>query len=333
MKHSFLEVLRANRRAVDKMIDLGARRELLDLLRAANSELNDRLHGMRRKDTFTAVHARTAKAEIIAALRHAEGAFREHVVSRSIRAGRVAVVHAKDVIEAGERQFHGIAYELPIERALKLDARLSGNAASLLRQHEASTKRYGRRMLGEFEREMRLGIIQKETMDDVVDRLVGHGGPKGVFVEKRWMAERVARTELLYSYNSASQLAIEESALELPDMRRIILAHFDRRTAMDSVFVHGQIKRIDEPFVDGDGRVYMVPPARPNDREVVAPYRLSWPVPASWMPRPKDERIEAAGGRDELTDEQEAELRRKPRASATIPHVSMDDVAKFRGQI
>lgn len=329
---AFLALLRANRKAVDKMVDYGARKELLRLLREANEDLRERLksRNVRGATKLAVAQMQVARAEIADAVRRVEGKVRDHLTSKSLGLGRLGIRHAVETVQMGEKHFRGVTFELPVERALKMNHRLTGSRATLMRQHEASVARYGKHMIREFERQMRLGIVTGQTQDAIVDRLVAHGGPEGLFVEKRWWAERVVRTELMYSYNDAQQVGIEEQALEFRDMRRIILAHFDRRTAMDSVFVHGQIVRVDEPFVDGDGRVYMLPPARPNDREIVQPYRLAWPVPETWMPRPKAERVAAAGGREELTPEQAAVLkatRRRP--SEAIPHVSADDVRDF----
>ena len=46
----------------------------------------------------------------------------------------------------------------------------------------------------------------------------------------------------------------------------------------DSYAVHGQIRRPEEPFEWWEG-AYMHPPNRPNDREVVVPHRIQWPIP------------------------------------------------------
>lgn len=46
----------------------------------------------------------------------------------------------------------------------------------------------------------------------------------------------------------------------------------------DSYAVHGQIRRPTEPFQSWYG-LYQHPPNRPNDREIVVPHRIAWPLP------------------------------------------------------
>jgi len=54
------------------------------------------------------------------------------------------------------------------------------------------------------------------------------------------------------------------------------VATFDKVTGQDSVFVHGQTKRLSEMFVDDKGREYDAPPNRPHDREIVVGWRSSY---------------------------------------------------------
>ncbi len=80
------------------------------------------------------------------------------------------------------------------------------------------------------------------------------------------------------AYNRSGWEGAREAHDQLGDVCKILSATFDDRTGWDSYQVHGQIRRIDEPFVSAFGR-YMHPPNRPNDREVVVPHRLSWSIP------------------------------------------------------
>lgn len=83
-----------------------------------------------------------------------------------------------------------------------------------------------------------------------------------------------------YAYNAAKLDTFSQLRRDgLPSLKKKIVAHFDRRTAPDSIAVHGQIRDVDGPnsyFVDGDARVYQHPPARPNDRETVLPWLEEW---------------------------------------------------------
>jgi len=74
------------------------------------------------------------------------------------------------------------------------------------------------------------------------------------------------------------------------DMVKILVAGFDDRTGWDSYQVHGQIRRLDEPFEwvtkNGETIAYMTPPNRPNDREVVVFHRVAWEIPEELQPVP-----------------------------------------------
>jgi len=94
-------------------------------------------------------------------------------------------------------------------------------------------------------------------------------------------------------YNRASLDASRELDDQLGDVVKILCATFDGRTAWDSYLVHGQIRRVDEPFecpeYNGSVHRYMHPPNRPNDREVVVTHRVAWPIPPELRPRPRSE--------------------------------------------
>jgi hypothetical protein len=78
--------------------------------------------------------------------------------------------------------------------------------------------------------------------------------------------------------NRANWETVREADAQLGDMLKILSATFDERTAADSYAVHGQIRRPEEAFQSWFG-LYQHPPNRPNDREVVVPHRMSWPIP------------------------------------------------------
>lgn len=80
------------------------------------------------------------------------------------------------------------------------------------------------------------------------------------------------------AYNRAGWETIRAADDELGDMCKILSAVFDDRTGWDSYQAHGQIRLPDEAFAWAGG-LYQAPPNRPNDREVVVPHRISWPIP------------------------------------------------------
>lgn len=195
----------------------------------------------------------------------------QRAVSKTVKAT------ARDLSKL-ETAFTGVTRPLRIREAAQLAGVVDRSFRPLLSQHKTSVQRYGNAMIGEFRKIMRKGIITGASNGEMVDALVKHGGPNGLFQAKRYWARRIVRTEVAHAQNEARLNTIVESQrTDFPDIRKKILATFDNRTAMDSIGVHGQVRAPLELFMDGAGRQYLRPPARPNDRETIVPWRAAWP--------------------------------------------------------
>lgn len=69
----------------------------------------------------------------------------------------------------------------------------------------------------------------------------------------------------------------KEDDFEYDPMFKKLVATFDDVTGRDSVVLHGQTRPVDQPFYDKvNGITYMAPPNRPNDREIIVPWRESY---------------------------------------------------------
>jgi hypothetical protein len=90
---------------------------------------------------------------------------------------------------------------------------------------------------------------------------------------ERWKADRIFRTELFTAYNGAHLEGLK-NARDIYDIpvRKSAIVTFDSRTGSDSYPMQGQVRDLEENFVDGDGRSFMHPPGRPNDREKEIPW-------------------------------------------------------------
>lgn len=216
--------------------------------------------------------------------------------------------HTVDAVSHLEEAFTGIAQPLRLRQALVFDNVARGVQSSLLRQHLTSVDRYGASMIGEIEQTMATGMVAGFTQWDMVNALTGFAGPRGqvsmsarvvngrverlaeeeipegLFTRYRSWAWRIVRTETSHAYNEARLAGLIEMRAEMPDLAKKILATFDQRTAYDSIVVHGQIRPLDGLFTDGLGRQYQRPPGRPNDREVLIPWRSRWPETPSTAP-------------------------------------------------
>lgn len=162
--------------------------------------------------------------------------------------------------------------------AARVDPVVSGIQASRIRIVRRSYERYGERVTSEFERRIRVGLASGKNQSAMVDDLIGVAADEerlGPFAAQRYWPARVVRTEVAHAQNAASDDAIRDmsNAIGREPLKRKILAVLDKRTAWDSVVVHGQVRAEGELFRDGAGREYERPPARPNDRETIVPWR------------------------------------------------------------
>lgn len=153
-------------------------------------------------------------------------------------------------------------------RGIDLGALLETEREILIERHAESLARWGQVVADRVRSELQTATITRDAMDnvvDIVDRSIDG---------ERWQAERIVRTETVHSYNAAHNTALREArdTGQVEGVKKSAIATFDARTDEDSIPVHGQVRELDEPFVDGDGRVYQHPPGRPNDREKEIPW-------------------------------------------------------------
>lgn len=299
-----VEILRANRARVLRTAETTDVNAVNRLLADARRELERRLADAKRRglgERYTADRIRATIAVVRDVQDHLARAMHANAKDRFRKLAERGIEDVARYVTAMEKRYTGVTPELAIDRAVRFDALVSGTEASLLRQHEVSVDRYGTHMIGEMENAMRLGVATGATTDQMINAIVktnapegwrpgegmtaGEGKVAGEFVRQQYWAERIVRTESMFSYNSSGWRAmVETHDADFPDMKRIIVATFDSRTADDSKYVHGQIRGVREQFYDGK-KYYLHPPNRPNDRECVVAHRPHWPIPAVAQPR------------------------------------------------
>lgn len=206
-----------------------------------------------------------------------------------------------------ERTYSGITSLGPrFLEAMQLDVAVAGADATVLRRVATDPKYRGEEaQTGVIDR---YGIAVVNGFEGVLQQAMLTGQPWGevrasLTAESAWLqdtprfwAERIARTECMAAINRAGQETMEQAQEQLGEMFRILVCVFDDRTSADSVAVHGQVRRMDEPFESWNGE-FMSPPDRPNDRACVVPHMKDWPLPNELMPLP-DSAVDAAWARD-----------------------------------
>lgn len=105
---------------------------------------------------------------------------------------------------------------------------------------------------------------------------------------------RLAATEGAIAYNEAIVDGIHALSNEFPDLMMRWTEHVsdatwrptDKKTAADSIALHGQVAGPGEPFtmpLGGPmfpGGQWYSPPNRPHDRAILVPWRKAWGIPA-----------------------------------------------------
>jgi hypothetical protein len=279
-----------------------AARRLIEMLARADRDVSFRLRAAQKhrggpKASFTEASLLAYREQIQKVIEFAKDRLRGLTSDEALRVAGTGYGMTRDLFSSLETAFTGVTVPVRLREAAILELK-----QTLLQRHLSSADRYGETMTRQMNRILAQGMVQGKSQSQVVDDLVRIRGPQGVvslkamevqpgmivrvseeiipeglFVRYRSWAWRIVRTETAEAQNAAHVQAIGQFRDQFPDVKKKILATFDKRTAWDSVAVHGQVRSIDKPFMDGAGRVYQRPPARPNDREVVVPWRTSWP--------------------------------------------------------
>lgn len=291
------EILRENRRRAQVAAQEVGVARLRKMLERAQADLNDRIaraEGLRGAgaDNFTAVRARMVLGQVRDVLRNLTGSMRDLLVEQAVDASEAQTASVLHYLAEGERLFAGTSHPLGISQAAVLDYVRQGAESSVLRRivtdpshrgHRGVLDRYGESVIGKFEEALQQRALTGKPWNEVREDLV----KESPFLQQapaHW-AERIVRTESIAANNRASQEAMTSANDQLGGgMLKILCAAFDARTSWDSYQVHGQIRRVSEPFNDWE-HAYMHPPNRPNDRETVVPHRIHWPVPLTLKPK------------------------------------------------
>lgn len=289
-----IAILDAARRAALGYANQTSKTKVTDLMRRAHAELVSRLKDVPATDgSFTTLQMRSTLKQIEAVIRMTKTQLLGTVVTAADEVGNNSTAATLRYLREAEKTYRGVGGAgLGINTAKVFDAAVTGTSTSVLRRiatdpskpgHKGVMDRYGDAVIDHFEKTLQTSIVTGAPWDDVKNQLVS-GSPFLQSAPEHW-AERIVRTELMGAHNMAGFLATQEIHAQTGGtMIRILCATFDDRTASDSYAVHGQIRRMDEPFESWFGS-YMTPPNRPNDREVVVPHSIEWKIPENLHPK------------------------------------------------
>lgn len=190
-------------------------------------------------------------------------------LGQSLRTG--VTISVKDIIEEIEKLNAGIRGG-QVDLNIRAAAVLSRSEKLLVTQYDASTARYGEELRGRMARVLSDAAVRNQSIDTVTRRLAG---TKGLIRTEEWKVERIARTEFLNGYNTGRLQTIHDAKKVLPDLKKRWDATLDKRTSDICQDLHGKVVGVDQDF-EFDGIKIQAPPAHPNCRSAVIPYRDAW---------------------------------------------------------
>ena len=296
---TYKQVIAAHRKTLDRLIQRGSVDRLKSTYDRAIAEVLAKLNRLGRGSApFTEHHLRMILAQLKAGQIHVA----DQMTTTLNKASREAQVDSLHSLVRGykamEKHFTGHEPMLPLEEVARFSGVIDKRRASLMRQHATSVHRYGGVVIDSVQNELGMSLATGETLDGAITRV--HESVGGEW----WQAERIARTETAYAANVAHSDGIKELAEERPDLMQQWVEFcapdgqpLDNRVGVDSIAMHGQltvpggvfVMPDRAPFPDADGKIdvgktlvgqtWMVPPCRPNGREMVQPWRKAWGTP------------------------------------------------------
>lgn len=272
-------------------------------------------------DRFTPQMYRNALLQIRGTLHHIDGDMKDGVEEAlkagGKTAGMLALRHLKYEVETFSGMFeHSI-------RPVAFDAAnvLAQGKKTLWPRFSNSAKRYAGQVGEDIRKQLAIGLVRGETIDQMTTRLAKLGGPRGLvytqgapgtprakaeyiaeglFTRYRHYAERLAVTETVNAYNATALDGMDELEAEDPGYFRRWDAAIDGRTCPYCREYDDLVVKLNEPFPGG----VVHPPLHPRCRCAVVVWRKEW-----------NEHKVKYGLKDDLIGEG-----KKPLGVASIPH-------------
>lgn len=282
------DIVDLHRRQLFGVIEVRGVGRMKKLYADARGELEAKLRRMVRAgkgETFGAQHLRMVLTQVADTVKTFEQELVHHMDQTGRMAGNLAPRHLVSMVEKMEEKYGRMTPVVQAAQAAVVRGAYPEVARTLLDKYRQSAEFYGPPTMRAIRTGLAHSIVQEETVDEAVGRVVE---TDGLFDLQRFRAERIVRTEMSYSYHVTNQRGLEQLAPAVPKLMKRLVATHDSRTGEDSIELDGQTVPVDQPFVwvvkdarghpTGEVVRYMAPPNRPNDRETVIPWQESWGV-------------------------------------------------------
>jgi hypothetical protein len=288
---SFASTVSANRRAVLALSDPELV-ETLSVLRQIRKEtarsLADFLSKADGASTYTIHKHRALLAQLDDSIRLIETKLPPALLSdlRTPTLGRTALKNLMAMVEAGEKEFRGAitSLNLPVAKILR------DFDQSVVSRYAKSATRYAGDVGELIRKDLTLGLVKGDTIDQLASRLVGTNyralvargvdAVAGAAADKMFFsshadAARLVRTEWNNAYNQTQILGLKSAADKDPKagfLKKWDAAN-DKMTCEDCHDMDDVAVELDDDFPNdgGDG-----PPLHPNDRCAIVPWSRAW---------------------------------------------------------
>lgn len=281
---------------VSKLSTVGLK-NLTEVLDAAEIELTRALASWsalgKGDDRFTPQMYRNALVQVRGALTHIRGPLAEGVASTlrhgGVLAAGLATQHLINEVTTWSAMFEGSIRAIPIEAA----SVLAEGKALVWKRFSNSAKRYAGQVGEDIRKQLAIGVVRGETVDQLTSRLSKLGGPsglvytrgqersprakaefisEGLFRRYRHFAERLVVTETVNAYNSFAMVGMDELEAEDPGYFKRWDAAIDRRTCEFCGRYDDLVVKLDSKFSGGLDH----PPLHPRCRCAVVVWRKEW---------------------------------------------------------
>lgn len=270
---------------------------------------------------FTPQMYRSALVQIRGALDHINNVANDGMASAlqfgGVAAAKLATSHLIKEVQTWSGLFEHSVRPIPFQAA----ALVAEGKKTLWPTFQNSASRYVGQVGEDIRKQLAIGLVRGETIDQLTDRLAKLGGPKGfvylrgrpgvpgakaeviaegLFRRYRHWAERLAVTETVNAYNSVAMLGMDELQEHDPGYFKRWDAAIDGRTCVLCRYYDDLVVPLDKSFTRGVDH----PPLHPRCRCAVVVWRKEWSEA-----RYKDDLIK------------ESIKGREPKGVASIPHV------------
>jgi len=248
-----------------------AAERLAKAYRESRRRLQDRLLSI-PGDKFTAQQLRGALVQIDTALEFMASDLSSQLIDSADLVARAGAENLVSEINRFDDHFLGAVTPINVNAV----AIASDTNNLLINKYQSSLESYSQEVRSQLAQALTNAAIEQVPYSEIIRR-VGQ-----FFIAEEWKIHRLARTELHQVYNLSKMKSMERLAAgAIPDLKKTLIHPMDSRTGKDSKYANklNLIVPINEPFRykwQGQERVYMTPPDRPNDRSILVPYRDSY---------------------------------------------------------